>query len=255
MRTGKSLFGIIIILVGAALLFDNLDTETTDIPGTYWPVLLIFLGAWGWLRHGWRPSFGNVIFMTLGGIFLTQNLSDEYSFRDLWPILAIAIGGSIFLAPRRKNRGWKRARHEFGNWSPNVRQNAGPGPSSGDSDSDSGGHRGLGAATGNDTNEFFSGSERHIDGEYTGSSVNVMLAGGLLDLTAATLPEEGATLDVDVKLGGYKLRIPNDWIIDLKAEVALGEVNDSRPSVEGTRPGPTLTITGKVFMGGIEISN
>ena len=170
--------------------------------------------------------------MTLGGIFLAQNLADDVSFGDLWPVLAIMLGVSVLLAPRRRFRG-----HGAGvGWERKWRI------ASGSERSD------------HDASEFFSEGEQRIDGEYTGSSAIVRLGGGKLDLTGATLPPEGATLDLDITLGGYEVRIPNDWQLDIRADVALGELKDTRPGPGDTRTGPTLTIGGRVFMGGVEIT-
>ena len=110
--------------------------------------------------------------------------------------------------------------------------------------------------SGHDSDEFFSGSERTVDGKYTGSLARVKLAGGSIDLSKATLPEDGATLELDVMLGGYKIRMPNDWKLVIIADVTMGDISDNRPSAsEGERTGPTLTIDGRVFMGGVEISD
>ena len=100
MRVTKLVFGLVIVLVGAALLFDKLDVAGSDIPGDYWPVLLIVLGFLGWVGRSLLPGFGSLMMMTLGGILLAQNLIDDTSFGDLWPVLAIAIGVSIIFGPR-----------------------------------------------------------------------------------------------------------------------------------------------------------
>ena len=58
MRTGRvSIFGLFIILIGAAILVDNLDVAGAGIPGTYWPVLLIAIGiGGGWVTGLYRDS-------------------------------------------------------------------------------------------------------------------------------------------------------------------------------------------------------
>ena len=198
---------------------------------------LIVLGFFGWIGNRLRPEFGNMVLMALGGILLTQNLSDDLSFGDLWPALAIAIGISIIFAPHNRRR---KGRKSF-----NVKFE--------------GKRRGWNrnrSSSNHDSNEFFSGSERVVDGEYTGSTARVKLAGGSLDLTNATLPEEGATLELDIVLGGYKVRIPEGWSVDLNADVNMGEITDNRAEHgQDGGAGPKLTIGGRVFMGGVELSN
>ncbi|MDP6666947.1 MAG: hypothetical protein QF357_06065, partial [Dehalococcoidia bacterium] len=202
MRISGPIIGLVIALVGAAILFDNLDSSSNNnIPGDYWPVLLIVLGAWGWLGHGFRPGFGSVLLMTLGAIFLAQNLVDDTSIGDLWPILAIALGVSIVLGPKRGwsgRRGWKGGR-EKGAWVGGT------------------GNWGRRGRSRHDASELFSEREQQVEGEYTGSTASVTLGGGVLDLRNATLPDEGATLVADVKLGEYTVRVPADWQLDVKA--------------------------------------
>lgn len=238
MKFSGMVFGLIIVVVGAALLFDNIDVSGDYPVGDYWPVILIALGFLGWIGKGLRPELGNMVLMSLGGILLTQNLHDDLSFGDLWPALAIAVGISIIFAPyRRKKRGKKfRMAFEGGRkkrkWS----------------------NRNSGSSF--DSNEFLSDSERVVDGEYTGSIARVKLAGGSLDLTNATLPDEGALLELDVVLGGYKVKVPETWSINIDADINMGEISDNRKQHgEDSAPGPQLAIGGRVFMGGVELTN
>ncbi len=94
-----------------------------------------------------------------------------------------------------------------------------------------------------------------MDGEYTGSRARVKMASDGIDLSSATLPEGGATLELDILLGEYKVRVPNDWKLDIKAQVTMGQIEVNRPPVEGERSGPTLTIDGRVLMGGVGITD
>ena len=61
MRIGGIVFGLIVVLIGASLLLDNLDV-TGDYPvGDYWPVILIALGFFGWIGKGLRPELGSMV--------------------------------------------------------------------------------------------------------------------------------------------------------------------------------------------------
>ena len=242
MRISGIVFGLLVVVIGAALLFDNFDVSGDYPFSDYWPVILIAVGFLGWVGKGLRPELGNMVLMALGGILLTQNLVDDKSFGDLWPALAIAVGIAIIFGSGRNKRRKKKfemkfkkhgKRSDWGGWANRKHE-----------------------MSGHDSDEFFSGSERKVDGEYTGSLARVKLAGGSIDLSKATLPEDGATLELDVMLGGYKIRMPNDWKLVIIADVTMGDISDNRPSAsEGERTGPTLTIDGRVFMGGVEISD
>ncbi len=235
MRFGGFIFGLIVVLIGAALLFDNLDTGSNDIPGDYWPVILIAMGFFGWVGRSLLPGFGPMLLMSLGGILLTQNLVDDKSFGDLWPVLAIAIGVSIIFGPRNRKRkhgkfgmkfqgGGRRWKNKHGNHS-NV-----------------------------DASAFFSSGSRSFDGEYTGSTEKIRLGSGGIDFLKATLPEEGATIRLDIALGEYKIRVPKEWKVDIKTEITMAEIQDDREPAEDERTGPTLVVGGKVLMGSVHIS-
>lgn len=236
MKFGGMVFGFVVVLIGAALLFENLDSSNSDnIIGDYWPVILIGLGFLGWIGKGLRPEMGSMMLMALGGILLTQNLSDEYSFRDLWPALAVAFGLSVIFGSASR----KRRKHGFGmkfhgkgrRWKNEFHDRS---------------HA--------DAEKFFRGGAREFEGEYTGSTARVKLGSDGIDLTKATLPAEGATIELDVTLGEYKIRVPREWKIDIQAEVTMGQIEDNRAPAEEDRTGPTLVVGGKVLMGGIDIS-
>ena len=57
-------FGIILIVVGAIFLAQNLNLISGDVWGTFWPIILIALGAGVLLKKGggghcWCSSWGS----------------------------------------------------------------------------------------------------------------------------------------------------------------------------------------------------
>jgi hypothetical protein len=50
--------------------------------------------------------------------------------------------------------------------------------------------------------------------------------------------------------------MPNDWKMVVTADVTRSDISVNRPDAsEDERTGSTLTIDGRVFMGGVEISD
>ena len=76
-----------------------------------------------------------------------------------------------------------------------------------------------------------------------------------IDRAAGTAADDGATLELGIVVGEYKIRLPNEWKLDIKAEVTMGQIEVNRLSVEEDRSGPTLTIDGRVLMGGVGITD
>ena len=72
MKITGMIFGLIVVVIGAAMLFDNLDVSGNYPVGDYWPAILIALGFFGFINSRLRPEFGNMVLMSLGGILLTH---------------------------------------------------------------------------------------------------------------------------------------------------------------------------------------
>jgi predicted membrane protein len=105
-------------------------------------------------------------------------------------------------------------------------------------------------------NSVFGGSEHRVTGEFQGGQVSAIMGGGALDLRGATLSPEGATVDVNVILGGFELRVPDSWNVTLSVDAFLGGVEDKRTAVAQHDTGaPVLTIRGSTFLGGLEVKS
>ena len=82
------------------------------------------------------------------------------------------------------------------------------------------------------------------------------MGGGKLDLLDATLPADGAVLDISAIMGSYEVVVPATWKVVLNVDAFLGSAEDKRtrltPTVEGQ---PTLEIQGSAIMGSIEVKS
>ncbi len=106
------LFGILVILIGALLLLDNLSV--LDISGIWrWiPSLFILLGFWQLLVNGFRHWVGPLILIGGGAIFqlaALELLSWETVGGLIWPVALIIVGLLVIL-----NRSRIRARSRHG---------------------------------------------------------------------------------------------------------------------------------------------
>jgi hypothetical protein len=107
------LAAIILIGLGTLLLLGNFGLFDFHWVHNMWPVLLILLGAWiGWqrLERGGNLTdlMGPVVLVTVGVLFLLDNVSWHLRFHNTWPILLIVIGGMKVIqmsAPMRPMNG------------------------------------------------------------------------------------------------------------------------------------------------------
>jgi hypothetical protein len=86
---------------------------------------------------------------------------------------------------------------------------------------------------------------------FYGGKVLAMFGGVLLDLRTVTPAPTGIYLDLAVVMGGVNVVVPEGWRVKFDGNVIMGGFNDA------TRTGPdddvpTVTITGFVFMGGVQ---
>jgi hypothetical protein len=89
---------------------------------------------------------------------------------------------------------------------------------------------------------------------FRGGSLLLWMAGGDIDLRAASLDAGGATLSTRLIMGGGRILVPDTWRVTTKLLPIVGGI-DAR-SVESLvlpADAPHLEITGWAFMGGFSI--
>jgi predicted membrane protein len=213
-----------LIALGVIFLLDSLEVfgEDTDVVGSIWPLFIIGVGFVMWARQRYSFVLAPVLVMAVGVLLFADSLSDSDVWR-FWPVLLIIVGAWFV---------WRRAHV--------------PGAAAGATE-----HTGT-----VNINSVFGGSEHRVTGEFQGGQVSAIMGGGALDLRGATLSPEGATVDVNVILGGFELRVPDSWNVTLSVDAFLGGVEDKRTAVAQHDTGaPVLTIRGSTFLGGLEVKS
>ena len=74
-----------------------------------WPVLLIAIGLFSGIRHGFRGPFW-IIMILIGGFFLAGKIDRDLGIEKfIWPVVFIVIGLVFILRPKRNFRNkWKQ---------------------------------------------------------------------------------------------------------------------------------------------------
>jgi predicted membrane protein len=227
------LFGVMLTLLGVALLLDNLGfLEFRDI-WRFWPVILIAMGV-GRILAARRPSgwIWGGIFILGGGLMLARNfnfLSFHIDGRLVGPLLLIGFGLMMLV------RALERSHYKEG-----------------DSDCTTTASEGT-------LSEYaiFTGTKRRIRAEFEGGDLFAMFGGIDIDMRDAVMTKPQANLDVQAMFGGVELRIPETWIVDLRGMALFGGYDDKTvpPRVEEGKVAPRLIITGHAVFGGISIRN
>ncbi len=109
-RRGRVLGGIIVVTVGAVLLASRLGVGFPEW-FFHWAMIPIVVGLYSGARHKFR-SFGWLIPVAVGTVFLLHDFTDLALHHYLWPVIIIIVGISIMFKGRRRwdcrNDRWQR---------------------------------------------------------------------------------------------------------------------------------------------------
>jgi hypothetical protein len=102
--TGQLVAGIILISLGALFLLDRFYAfRFGHFFSIWWPMLLIALGTWKLAQRQGRRAVGPLVLITIGAIFLIDNLNFFWWWRmgNLWPLILIAVGLGMMMGRLR----------------------------------------------------------------------------------------------------------------------------------------------------------
>jgi predicted membrane protein len=245
-RRGSNILpGLFVLGIGVLLLAKQSGAFFPDWFFT-WPMLLIAIGVFTGLRHGFRGGAWFVLIL-LGGIFLIDDLSPAVNLRHyIWPLVIMCIGLMILFKPnrfkrfrngRRFRRGFERWHEQYGPISPNEPEN-------------------YSGEDFIDVTSVFGGVKKIIVSKnFKGGDITNFMGGTEVNLTQADF-QGTVTIDATNIFGGTKLVVPASW--DVKSEVTaiFGGMEDKR-DLHAIKPDPNkqLIIDGTCMFGGIEIRN
>lgn len=232
--------GVIVILVGAALLADRLWLELGFDVWDFWPVILIIIGL-GMLiqpKVHQKPVTG-AVFVGVGILFLLDNLHYiTFGFTELWPILVIIVGveiirGGCKVHSHRRHHGccgedWSKNRHQNGTG--NVEN----------------GYVNISAVLG-------SGNHLITNKELKGGVVSATLGESVVDFRSAEMAGDRMEITASAIMGSVELRIPTHWEVVMEGTPVLGSLdNKVRLQNQTTK---TLVVKGSAVMGAVEIKD
>ncbi|MFI5123886.1 MAG: LiaI-LiaF-like domain-containing protein [Chitinophagales bacterium] len=253
-----------IILIGGFLLARQMGVLMPEWIFS-WPTIMIVLGIFSGLAHGFRGG-GWLVLILIGTFFLLDEMIPGVSFHQyLWPVGLIAVGLFMLLRPRRSHWGggdWggcnnrNRFRQERRRLRQHMRQNWRH-PDNTDS-----GHTGFGSASKSfssedyiDVTTVFGGIHKNIvSKDFKGGDITVFMGGAEINLSQADI-QGIARLDVTQIMGGTKLIVPPHWEIRSQLTSIFGNVEDKRQQHATVNPEKVLILDGSSVFGGIEIRN
>ncbi len=239
----RLVMGIILVIIGALFLFDNLNYLYFDIPHVIFsfPTMLILIGILILVNS--EKKGAGIIFIIIGGIWLLPRIFPFIAINGgvLFSILTIALG--IYILTKR--RGYSS--HQY-----NINRSGGSEQS----------------GTSNPSGEFtretdrlddvaiFGGGHKFIVSDnFQGGNVTAIFGGSEIDLTRCKLAPGQNVLEVTAIFGGTTLIVPKEWNVIINVLPLFGGF--SHKGMRGPNvvinPESTLVIKGVVIMGGGEI--
>ncbi len=249
--SGRVLAGIMIITVGVLIFADRSGVISLPDWLITWPMILIVIGTYLGIRHGFRgPAW--IILLIVGGVFMLGQIDDELDFKNyLLPMIVIAIGVAILFRPQKKSREkWRRSWGDMrtGNTNENTMTT---------STTVSGTNVRPTSDDFLDTVTVFGGVKKNIISKtFQGGEITTFFGGTELNLMQADIVNGRIVIDITQVFGGTKLIVPSNWRIKSDDLVAIfGGLDDKRP----VQPNVTaesekvLVLRGTCIFGGIDI--
>jgi predicted membrane protein len=222
--------GLVFIVIGVFFLLGNFDVISQRFRDLLfqWENILILIGiSLLFSKENFRKG---IILLTVGIFFsLDQWFNVDINIFDLWPMALVILG--IFLITRNSDKGEENYKNSLPFDSDRI-----------------------------DDTVVFSGGDKVINSQaFKGGALTAIFGGSNIDLTQAQLAEGKQVMDVFFVFGGSKIRVPQDWQVEMNVTGIFGGMSDKRRFVDPKTDQPNATkhlyIKGTAIFGGADISN
>lgn len=232
------IFGLFLLAAGLILILGNfnfIDKELFKYIFS-WQSLLIILGILllaGGIKQHW---FGSLILITIGGVFLFEEI---YKLKTglanmIWPAILIIIGIAILIKMFSSKNKLKHIAKTDKNLSGEVNNEDFI-----------------------DCSKVFSVANILVKSQnFKGGSASFVFGGGEIDLRQAQLAEGLNILKLECVFGGLKILVPNTWDVSIETSSVFGGFNDEREiNIDNIDKTKKLLIKAEAVFGRAELCN
>jgi hypothetical protein len=216
-----------------------------------WHILLIVVGLFIGLRHGFR-SGGWLIMIAVGGFFLVKDYyPGTHIDRFIWPGVLILVGLMIILRP---NKAFRNRYH--GEWRGDWDKHRWTPPIGGPQNSAFGSQKqGYSSEDFIDATAVFGGVHKNIlSRNFRGGDITTFMGGAEIDLSQADI-NGIVRLDLTIFFGGTKIIVPPHWEVRSEVTAVFAGFEDKRQQPAIINPEKVLVIDGTCIFGGIDLKN
>ena len=232
--TSQVVLGLLVIAMGLLFLLDNLGYVDMHRAFSFWPMLFVIVGTvklcdtrtqGGTLLGAGLVGFGILLMLDRMDIF-------DFSWRTVWPLVLIGLGGYLVAKAVRNKRALERG----------VALPDGTPLASA-----------AGAGEVLDVTAILGAYERRVTTQnFRGGEITAVMGGCELDMRGAAIQGE-AVINVFAFWGGVTIKCPPDWSVILQGTPILGGFEEK--TIAPPDNTKRLVIRGYAIMGGVEIRN
>ena len=104
--TSKFLWGGLLLIIGSALLLDNLNVLDIGNLWDHWPSIVVAIGIGKFLDAGNANDRGDGVWWVFIGLWLYVSVFHVFGLRfsSSWPLLLVAVGASMIWNSLTKGR-------------------------------------------------------------------------------------------------------------------------------------------------------
>jgi hypothetical protein len=242
----RVLFGMALALLGILFTLDNLGVlDARDYIRFGWPVALIAYGTLNLTATRPGSRLWGAVALVAGVALMGQRLGLwDAELRSFAPLLLVLLGGYIVWQSMRSDR--KPGAETSREWRSSYADATSDHATTSEPTVDSG--ESISAVA------VLAGIERKVTSPaFRGGELTAVLGGGQIDMREAIPAGGQAVVDVFAVMGGLEIRVPDSWVIEVRATPVLGAIRDTRPPASSA--GPRLIVRGMVFLGGVEFKS
>jgi len=215
----RLIYGLFIVIIGILFLLDSLSILSSgDILSTYWPIFLIVVGLTNLIDRSNSSLFGFILIVV--GIFYQLKLLEFININIwdfIWPVILIMVGLWLIFPKRKKKP--------------------------------------LNVNSLKNTVIFGGGDIKNDSQNFQGGEVTAIIGGLDIDLRDSDIVgNEPVILDAFVAFGGMDIKVPDNWIVDIKGIPLFGGWDNKRKASSPEINNPKiLTVKCFILFGGLEI--
>ncbi|OKS84992.1 LiaF transmembrane domain-containing protein [Mucilaginibacter polytrichastri] len=259
---GKAIAGLVLLIFGGILLFQQLNYLVAPWWLFRWPVILIVVGIYSGAKHNFRNT-GSIIMIVIGALFLADDIFPGFDLSHfIWPVILIILGLWVIMGKDKFNKSFRHKWGTYNNvnayatpeWDAKVNVDEQGNPIATEQVFGTSNH-----ATGDDhidtTSVFGSVHKTILSKDFKGGEVVNIFGGTELNFTQADISGR-VYIDITQLFGGIKIIVPPHWQVTSDLAAVFAGIDDKRrPGAIPLSTEKILVLKGTSIFAGVEVKS